>query len=151
MRRSTYRKGFTPSQTLTAVALITVFALVVAFGLTGKSRQHGRQITIRRMQTVIGGLEKHAIDNGAMFPSTEQGIKALLERPEQPPVPHRWRGPYIEDEQALNDAWGMPFRYVCPGGDGRIYDLWSSGADKAEGGEGPDADIKSWKRATMCP
>ncbi len=151
MRRCNGRHGFTASQTLTAVAIIAVFALVVAFGFRGRSGQHGRQITIARMEVVIAGLEKYAIDNGAVFPTTEQGLNALLERPKHEPVPHRWRGPYIQDPQALTDAWGVPLRYVSPGGDTRVYDLWSNGADKAEGGEGADADIQSWKRSTMWP
>jgi len=57
----------------------------------------------------------------------------------------------VEDERLLVDAWGSPFQYVSPGGDERIYDLWSNGADRAERGDGSDADIQSWNRSTLIP
>lgn len=146
----TTARGMTPSETLLVLVVIAALALIVAYGFRSSPGLQGRGITISRVETVMAGLESYAVDNGATFPTTEQGLKALVERPSQEPVPHRWNGPYV-DETALRDAWATPLHYVCPGGDGRVYDLWSNGADKAEGGEGEDADIQSWSRPSMCP
>ena len=80
-------------------------------------------------------------------------MKALLDSLAESPLPINWRGPYLENPEAIEDAWGREFLYVTPGpGDPpRSYDLWSLGADGAEGGEGPDADLLYWDRTTLLP
>jgi len=144
------RAGMTPSQTLLALVLIAVIALILAHRFVGTPTQQDRKLTIRRIETVMAGLEKYAIDNGGMFPSTEQGLKALVGCPSRKPMPHNWQGPYVAQAD-LTDAWGMPLHYVSPAGDGRVYHLWSNGADRTEGGERTEADIQSWNRPSMCP
>ncbi|MEA3403191.1 MAG: type II secretion system major pseudopilin GspG [Armatimonadota bacterium] len=150
MHRSS-RAGLTPSETLITAAIVAAFALVLASRFADDPARRGRELTIQRMETVVDALEKYAIDNGGVFPTTDQGLSALVERPTAKPLPRRWEGPYAESEDVLIDAWGVPLHYVSPGGDGRRYDLWSNGADQAEGGEGPDADVQSWRRASMIP
>ena len=150
MPRSHRRAGMSPSQTLLGLVLVAVIALMLAYRFAGTPTQQDRKLTIRRIETVMAGLESYATDSGGMFPTTEQGLKALLARPSHRPVPHNWQGPYVAQAD-LTDAWGMPLNYVSPAGDGRVYHLWSNGADKTEGGERAEADIQSWQRPSMCP
>ncbi|MGD9496172.1 MAG: type II secretion system major pseudopilin GspG [Armatimonadota bacterium] len=145
------RRGMTPAATLLAAALVAAVALALVWRLGDDAPREQRDLTIDRLNTIADGLEDYAIDNGGVFPTSEQGLAALLTKPTDEQAPARWRGPYLTDAQVLRDAWGVPFNYVSPGGDGRPYDLWSNGADRAEGGEGANADIQSWKRSTLIP
>ncbi|HUS80819.1 MAG TPA: type II secretion system protein GspG [Armatimonadota bacterium] len=141
----------TPSETLFLAAIFAGATLLVFYRFHDGSGEDARRLTIDRMNTVMAGLESYAIDNAGGFPTTDQGLKALVGKPAAEPVPREWRGPYVRGPEALTDAWGMPLNYVSPGGKNKCYDLWSNGADKAEGGEGPAADIQSWDRATLSP
>jgi general secretion pathway protein G len=143
-------RGLTASETLLVAVVGVAVAVMIAGRFIGAPRQESRRITIERMNVVMDGLQLYALDNGGVFPTTEQGLRALLVRPEADP-PIRWRGPYVEGEEVLVDGWGMPLHYICPGGEGRPYDLWSNGADRAEGGEEENADMQSWNRSTLIP
>ncbi len=146
-----HRRGLTPSETLLVAAVTVAVVLALFWRFTGDPGVERRRVTIARVNTVMGALEKYAIDNGAVFPTTEQGLRALLVAPDQEPRPVNWRGPYLQDEQALEDGWGVPLQYVSPGNDKRPYDLWSNGADQREGGTDADADVQSWNRTTLIP
>ncbi|NLO08179.1 MAG: type II secretion system major pseudopilin GspG [candidate division WS1 bacterium] len=145
------RRGLTPTETLLVAALVAAFALIVASRFVADPTHEARELTIVRVQTVMDALERYAIDNAGVFPTTDQGLNALVVKPQQPPLPIRWPGPYIDDPKMLEDAWGMPLQYVSPGAGNRPYVLWSNGADRAEKGEGEDADIQSWDRSTQIP
>jgi len=151
MHCSPRRAGMTPTETLVLAAVFAGAALFVFFRFHGNSGEDARATTIERMNAVMEGLENYAIDNAADFPTTDQGLKALLARPKIEPVPRNWRGPYVDDPQSIYDAWDMPLHYVSPGGKSPEYDLWSNGADNREGGRDADADIQSWDPATMSP
>jgi general secretion pathway protein G len=91
--------------------------------------------------TIMQALKLYRLDN-QKFPSSEQGLVALVERPASAPVPPNWKaGGYIE--RLPNDPWGRPYQYLNPGLRGEI-DVFSYGADGAPGGEGVDADVGSW-------
>ena len=147
------RGGFTAWETAVIVALlIALVFLLMRLTVTGTATDQ-RRLTVNRLETIADALAKYAIDNRGQFPTTQQSLVALLEAPTTPPVPRNWRGPYIDKSEVINDAWGREFLYVVPGpGDPpRPYDLWSLGADGAEGGEGPDADLLYWDRTTLLP
>ena len=147
------RSGFTAWETAVIVGLLLALVfLLMRLTVTGTATDQ-RRLTINRLETVADALAKYAIDNGGFFPTTEQGLAALLDSPTESPLPINWRGPYLENPKAIEDAWGREFLYVTPGpGDPpRSYDLWSLGADGAEGGEGPDADLLYWDRTTLLP
>jgi len=75
------------------------------------------------------------------YPTTDEGLKVLVEAPANDDK--KWRGPYVK--QLRTDPWGMPYEYRAPGTHHRTsFDLWSRGADKADGGEGEGADIGNW-------
>jgi general secretion pathway protein G len=86
-------------------------------------------------------LKLYRLDN-ARYPGTEQGLRALVERPTTEPVPNNWKqGGYLE--RLPKDPWGNDYQYLNPGTHGEI-DVMSYGRDGQPGGEGPDADIGSW-------
>ncbi len=150
MFRSSQR-GMTPTETLIAAVVVAGIALLLVTRLTEEPTGEARNTTIERITTLMDALEKYAIDNGGLFPTTDQGLEALLHKPVEEPVPHRYRGPYIDSSDTLIDGWGVPFHYVSPGGERRPYDLWSNGADRAEGGEDENADVQSWNRDSLIP
>jgi general secretion pathway protein G len=86
-------------------------------------------------------LKIYRLDNGT-YPSTEQGLNALVQKPTGNPQPANWKaGGYLE--RLPTDPWKSPYQYLNPGLKGEI-DVFSFGADKQSGGEGNDADIGSW-------
>jgi len=146
-----HRRGLSPSETLIVAAIVAAFALMVSWRFVGDPSSEARTTTIDRVETVMAALERYAIDNGGVFPTTDQGLEALITRPGGDGAPVRWHGPYVEDSEAFVDAWAAPLQYVSPIAGDDPYHLWSSGADRAEGGEGADADIESWDRSSMLP
>jgi general secretion pathway protein G len=85
------------------------------------------------------------MDNGR-YPTTEQGLRALVSKPTGDPEPRSYPpGGYLKKSDALLDPWQEPFQYANPGSrNPHSFDLWSLGADAAPGGEGGDADIGNW-------
>ncbi len=148
------RRGFTAWETVVIVVLLIALAfLLVRLGISG-SLADQRRLSIHRLEVVADALTKYAIDNGGRFPTTEQGLAALVTAPAAEPLPRNWQGPYLADAEVIKDAWGREFHYVRPGGPAeppRPYDLWSLGRDGVEGGEGADADILFWDRTTLLP
>jgi general secretion pathway protein G len=89
-------------------------------------------------------LDNYQLDNGA-FPTTEQGLAALQEKPARDPAPLNWRGPYLKKAIPL-DPWGRAYGYTSPGEHTPTgYDLWTLGRDAQVGGEDDNADVMSWK------
>lgn len=138
------KKGFTLLEIIIVVFILSILAAIVApriIGRTDDARIAEAKIQIRNFETA---LKLFKIDNG-FYPSTEQGLQALVEKPTIGEIPTRYReGGYLEQKKIPLDPWGNPYIYLCPGLHGD-YDLMSLGADGKEGGEGKDADIKSWE------
>lgn len=134
-------------------AVVVVAALLVVSRMVVNASHDARAVTLMRMAQITRALDRYAVDNGGYIPTTRQGLRALCELPDIPPQPRNWRGPYLADPKLKYDGWGRPFRYVAPGGGDppRPYDLWSLGADNAEGGTGAAADINSWKTESPTP
>ena len=152
-KQGTSRRGFTAWETAVIVALlIALVFLLMRLTVTGTPTDQ-RRLTINRLETVADALAKYALDNNGGFPTTTQGLAALLECPTDPPVSYNWRGPDLETGEVIPAAWGQEFLYVTPGPEDppQPYDLKSLGADGAEGGEGPDADLLYWDRTTLLP
>lgn len=147
------RRGAAAWEALTLFALLVIIVGSAYYLVRSGSPadMHGR--TVRHLELVCEALTKYALDNGGVFPTTAQGLQALLEEPTKPLRPVNWRGPYLDDEALLRDAWGREFHYVAPatGDPPRPYDVWSLGADNQEGGKGADADIESRDRTTLLP
>ena len=90
-------------------------------------------------------LELYQADNGT-YPSTDQGLQALVEKPSSEPAPQNYmEGGYLKKRTIPKDPWGRDYVYVCPGQHGNDFEIMSFGADGQEGGEGENADVKSWE------
>jgi general secretion pathway protein G len=137
MRR---RRGFTLIELMLVIVIIGALAAMVVPRLAGRSEQ----ARVGAAKADINGnlslaLRLYEVDNGR-YPSAEQGLAALLQKPSAPPVPDNWKGPYIEREPL--DPWGRPYAYRYPGGHPpRDYDLYSLGPDGKEGAD----DIANWQ------
>ena len=94
-----------------------------------------------QLKEIEQALDLFHLDNG-FFPTTDQGIGALVSKPSGGPEPRKYRaGGYLK--KMPTDPWGRPYLYRCPGEHGD-YDILSTGPDGKEGGTGKDADITSW-------
>jgi len=133
------RRGFTLIELLVVIIIIGLLAALVGpkfFGKVGGARLKAAKAQIEMFGTA---LDTFRLDIGR-YPTTEEGLKALREKPGSV---ERWEGPYLPKEIPL-DPWQRPYVYKCPGDHGE-YDLISYGADGAEGGEGENQDPVSWK------
>jgi general secretion pathway protein G len=114
--------------------LLSAFVGPRLFGQIGKSEI---KIAKAQIESLGKALDQYRIDLGH-YPSTEQGLPALMENPGEP----RWAGPYLA-KTLPKDPWGRNYVYVSPGSHGD-YDMISYGRDGSPGGEGEDADVTSW-------
>jgi general secretion pathway protein G len=104
----------------------------------GKAQVNKAKADIQAIET---GLTLYRLDN-FKYPSTDLGLNALVQRPNDPTVRHWREGGYLR--RISLDPWGNPYQYVFPGTHGLEYDLYTLGADGQEGGEGENADIGNW-------
>jgi general secretion pathway protein G len=137
------RAGFTLIEILVVIVVIAILATLVApdvFKHVGAAKSATAKSQIEMMGAA---LDAYRLDNGR-YPSTEQGLNALWEKPTIDP-PINWRSPYLRKPVPL-DPWGHAYIYLAPGQvNPQGYDLLSYGADGKQGGEGEDADVLSWK------
>lgn len=128
--------GFTLIEIMVVVAIIGILALVIVPNVVGKDDQARVTTTKASLSSVANALELYKLDN-YRYPTTEEGLEALVRRPPSARVfPD---GGYLR--RLPTDAWDNPMQYQSPGSTGRPYDLYSLGADGAEGGSGFAADI----------
>jgi general secretion pathway protein G len=136
-------KGFTLLEIIVVVFILSLLAAIVApkiMGRTDEARITQAKVQIKGFETA---LKLYKLDNGS-YPSTEQGLDALVEKPTVGDIPEKYReGGYLEQKKIPLDPWGNPYVYISPGIQGD-FDIISYGADKKEGGEGKNADIKNW-------
>ncbi|MGH8205638.1 MAG: type II secretion system major pseudopilin GspG [Steroidobacteraceae bacterium] len=134
-------RGFTLIEIMVVVIIIGLLAAVVVPEVMGNVDKARVTKTKQDIQTIETALTMYKLDNFT-YPTTEEGLKALVEKPNDPNV-QNWRpGGYL---QHLNkDAWGHDYQYQQPGTHGGDYDLYSLGADGQPGGDGLDADIGNW-------
>ncbi len=138
-------RGFT----LLELMIVVVILGILATFLMPKIMQKPDEARIVKAKSDIKAIElalkMYKLDNG-MYPTTEQGLKALIEKPEIPPIPQHWKeGGYLDTGSIPKDPWGHLYIYRSPGDNGRDYEIICLGADGKEGGTGVNADIKSWE------
>jgi general secretion pathway protein G len=134
-------RGFTLIEIMVVVVIMGILASLVVPKLisrTGESRVAAARVDI---STVMQSLKLYKLDN-QRYPTTEQGLQALVTKPTAGPAANGWKsGGYLD--KLPNDPWGTPYKYLSPGIKGEI-DVFSLGADGQPGGVGDDADIGSW-------
>lgn len=133
-------RGFTLIELMVVLVIIGVLAALVVPNVL--NRADDARITAARtdVNNLMQALKLYRLDN-QRYPTTEQGLQALVARPTTAPAPISWR-PYLE--KLPNDPWGRPYQYLNPGIRGEI-DVMSFGADGRPGGEGNNADVGSWQ------
>ncbi len=137
-------EGFSFIEVIVSLAIILVLSAAVGFSAVRYIDRARTTACITQIDSLRMALQAYFIDCGR-FPTKEQGLAALWEKPHISPVPDLWNGPYT-DSEIPDDPWGNPFVYEVPGKNGLPYSIISYGADGEEGGEGSDADIVSWKK-----
>lgn len=135
--------GFTLLEIIVVVFILSLLVAIVApkiIGRTDDAKIADAKVQIRNFETA---LKLFKMDNG-FYPSTEQGLDSLLNKPTTGQIPANYKeGGYLEQKKIPLDPWGNTYIYVCPGLHGD-FDIISYGADGKEGGTGKDADIVNW-------
>ncbi|MEA3414893.1 MAG: type II secretion system major pseudopilin GspG [Thermodesulfobacteriota bacterium] len=143
MKKRFDNRGFTLIELMVVIVILGILAGLIVPRIMSRpeeARQAKARIQIESLETA---LKLYKLDNGS-YPSTEQGLQALVEAPEVGNLPGKWReGGYLEKGKAPKDPWDNEYIYLCPG-TYDDYDIISYGADGEPNGEGKDRDITSY-------
>lgn len=134
--------GFTLIEVMVVILIIGVLAALVVPKVMSRPDEARMTAAKQDIATIVQALNLYRLDNGR-YPTTEQGLHALVKKPTTAPVPNNWKGNGYLD-RVPKDPWGTPYQYLQPGLRGEI-DVFSFAADGASGGEGNDADIGNWQ------
>jgi general secretion pathway protein G len=140
LHRAGLSRGFTLIEIMVVVVILGILAAVIVPRLTDKpdeARVVKARSDIRQLESA---LEMYKLDN-FYYPSTQQGLRALVEKPSGDPPARNWRSGYVSRLPA--DPWGNEYQYLQPGNKGN-FDVFTLGADGKPGGDGVDADIGNW-------
>jgi general secretion pathway protein G len=135
------QRGFTLIEIMVVVIIIGLLAAVIVPQVIDKVDQARTTKAKADIQSIETALTMFRLDN-SKYPTTDQGLQALVVQPTDPSIRH-WRpGGYIQ--RVSKDPWGNDYQYVYPGTHGKEYDLFTLGSDGQPGGEGTAADIGNW-------
>src|SRR5690349_7355866 len=132
--------GFTLVEVMVVVVIIGVLAALIVPRVLGRSDEARATAAKHDIAAIMQSLKLYRLDNGR-YPTSDQGLQALVTKPERPPLPANWK-PYLD--KLPKDPWGSPYQYLNPGVHGEI-DVFSLGGDGQPGGSGADLDIGSWQ------
>lgn len=139
MRR--IQQGFTLIEMMVVIVIMGVLASLIVPKIMGRPDEARIIAAKQDIASVMQALKLYKLDN-QRYPTTEQGLQALITKPTSTPVPNNWKSSgYLEKLPV--DPWGNTYLYLFPGVHGEL-EVFSFGADGAAGGEGNDADIGSW-------
>jgi general secretion pathway protein G len=141
LRRPAGDSGFSLLELMVVVVIMSILALVIVPRVIDRPDQ----ARVARVRSDIAVLENaiklYRLDN-FRYPTTDQGLSALVEKPTRDPVPQNWaQNGYVE--RLPSDPWGGEYQYLSPGVHGE-FDVFSYGADGGTGGDGMDADVGNW-------
>ncbi|TDR70752.1 type II secretion system major pseudopilin GspG [Paludibacterium purpuratum] len=135
------QRGFTLIEIMVVIVILGVLGALIVPKVMGRPDEARIVAAKQDINALMQALKLYRLDNGR-YPTTAQGLSALVQKPSLPPEPRNWKpGGYLE--RLPEDPWGTPYRYANPGTHGEV-DLWSLGADGQPGGEGVNADIGNW-------
>ena len=135
------RSGFTLLELVVVIIVLGLLAGLVAPQIIGRLSDAKSTTARTQIELLSVALDGYRLDNGG-YPTTEQGLAALRDKPTRPPVPSNWRGPYLRKAVPL-DPWGRAYLYKAPGEkNAGAFDLESLGRDGKAGGDGEDADVR---------
>ena len=140
-RRLARFAGFTLIEVMVVIAILAILAALIVPKVMSRPDEARVVAAKQDIAALMQALKLYRLDS-KRYPTTEQGLQALVARPSQAPVPENWKaGGYVE--KLPLDPWGKPYQYLYPGLHGEI-DVFSYGADGVAGGEGFDADVGNW-------
>jgi general secretion pathway protein G len=132
--------GFTLIEVMIVIVILGVLAALIVPKVMSRPDE-ARMVAARQdIATITQALKLYRLDN-RRYPTTDQGLAALVRKPEVEPLPPNWKS-YVE--RLPLDPWSSPYQYLNPGLHGEV-DVFSYGSDGKAGGEGEDADIGSWQ------
>ncbi|MBN2690082.1 MAG: type II secretion system major pseudopilin GspG [Gammaproteobacteria bacterium] len=137
---SNKNQGFTLLEIMVVVVILGILAAIVVPKIMGRPDQAKILKVKADIENIGSALDLYNLDNG-FYPSTAQGLEALVNEPKADPTPTNWHG-YLQSIPV--DPWGHEYHYACPGQHNTSYDLYSLGADNTEGGNGINRDIGNW-------
>ncbi len=143
-------RGFTLIEIMAVVVIIGMLMAIVGNAIVGNIRKARITTTRAQIQSLESAITTYQMDNGR-FPTTDQGMRALIEKPTGAPEPYDWRpGGYLSKRELPRDAWGNEFQYAAPGEHNPdSFDLWSLGGDAKPGGVDEEADIGNWAKEAL--
>jgi general secretion pathway protein G len=134
-------RGFTLIEIMVVIVILGVLAALVVPSVLSRTDDARNVAAKSDLAAIRQALKLYRLDN-QRYPSSEQGLNALVTRPTDPPLPPNWKpGGYLE--KLPRDPWGHPYQYLNPGLKSDV-DVFTYGADGQPGGTGADADIGSW-------
>ena len=135
------RAGFTLVELILVLIILSILAAIVVPRLVGRGQEARINATKGQIGMFKDALNQYALYNFDQFPTSEQGLRALVEMPTSPPQPKKWKGPYL-DGNVPPDPWQNEYRFACPGKHfPKGFDVWSVGPD---GIDGTEDDIGNW-------
>lgn len=134
-------RGFTLIEMMIVIVIMGILASLIVPKIMGRPDEARVTAAKQDIASVLQSLKLYKLDN-QRYPSTDQGLQALVTKPTAPPIPLNWKSSGYLDKLPI-DPWGNPYQYLSPGIHGEL-DIFSFGVDGAAGGEGNDADIGSW-------
>jgi|SRR5688572_9033824 general secretion pathway protein G len=132
-------RGFTLVEIMVVVVILGILAVLIVPRVVGRTDEARAVAAKQDVATLMQALRLYRLDNGR-YPTNEQGLAALVEKPGREPMPANWKQ-YLD--KLPKDPWGNVYHYLQPGVRGEI-DVFSLGADAQPGGSGADADVGSW-------
>lgn len=133
--------GFSLLELMVVVVILSILALVIVPRVIDRPDQARAARAQSDIAAIASAINLYRLDN-FRYPTTEQGLAALVEKPQTDPLPPNWASSGYMD-RVPQDPWGRPYLYLQPGVHGD-FDVFTYGADGASGGSGADADIGSW-------
>lgn len=141
--RAAAPRGFTLIEIMVVITILGILAALIVPRVVGRTDDAKIAAARQDIASLMQALKLYRLDNGR-YPTTEQGLQALITKPATEPVPNNWKqGGYLERTSLPRDPWGHPYQFLNPGLRGEI-DVFSFGADGQSGGQNIDADIGSW-------
>ncbi|APZ54044.1 type II secretion system major pseudopilin GspG [Salipiger abyssi] len=133
--------GFSLLELMVVVVILSLLAVVIVPRVIDRPDQARVARARADISSIVSAVNLYRLDN-FRYPTTEQGLSALVSRPTTDPQPTNWAENGYMDRMPV-DPWGQPYQYLAPGVHGE-FDVFSYGADGAAGGSGTDADLGSW-------
>jgi general secretion pathway protein G len=143
-RSRSRRRGFTLIEIMVVIAILGILAALIVPKIMSRPDEARRVAAKQDIGTIMQALNLYKLDNGR-YPSQDQGLDALVQKPSADPVPENWKtGGYLD--RVPKDPWGNPYQYLDPGAHGEV-DVFSFGADGKAGGDGNGngTEIGSWQ------